>query len=69
MVIITALLLFSTVTCGLWIEYSRQGVERGSFAFHVIVGILAVIATMMTVVLSAEGIIAVRQDGCHPRRL
>jgi hypothetical protein len=59
MVVVAVLLLPSTVTRGLWIEYSGQEVGQSNFASHVIVGILAMTATVIAVMLSVEEIIAV----------
>ena len=44
MAIVTGLLLFSTVVCGLWIRYSGE-VDESSTSFHMTIGIVtAVIA-------------------------
>jgi len=51
MVIVTGLLLFSTVVCGLWLRFSGQKIEASSLDFHMIVGLLAVAATVVTIIL------------------
>jgi hypothetical protein len=51
MIILTGLLLFSTVVCGLWLRYSGKPVEPSSLDFHMIVGMLAAISTVITIVI------------------
>ncbi|MCP4541052.1 MAG: hypothetical protein GY832_28280 [Chloroflexi bacterium] len=51
MAILTGLLLFSTVVCGLWIRYSGEA-DNGSISFHMVIGIATAIATAVTIVLS-----------------
>jgi len=51
MIVITGILLFSTVVCGLWIRFSGQEVEVSSLNFHMILGILTAIATVITIIL------------------
>ena len=51
MIIATGLLLFSTVVCGLWMRFLGKQIEQSSIDFHMIVGLLAAVATVVTIVL------------------
>ena len=54
MVVVTSLLLFSTVVCGLWMRYSGKEVDDSSRLFHMVVGLAGVAATAVTLVLLAR---------------
>ena len=51
MIVATGLLLFSTVVCGLWMRFSGKEIEQSSIDFHMYVGLLAAVATVITIVL------------------
>ncbi len=59
--IVTGLLLFSTVVCGLWIK-ANPGMEdiASSIKFHMFIGLLTVAASAVSVVL---GLVAVNRLG------
>ncbi|HYE09895.1 MAG TPA: hypothetical protein VEF53_06935 [Patescibacteria group bacterium] len=48
--IITGLLLFSTLVCGLWIRANKV-TEMSSLNFHMIIGIASVIFSFIAVIL------------------
>jgi hypothetical protein len=51
-VIVTGLLLFSTVVCGLWLRYSGEDITDSSRVFHMVSGLLtAVFAIVMGILL------------------
>lgn len=50
--ILTGILMFSTVVCGLWIRYTPEPVEDSSIVFHMVIAILTVIASAATIILS-----------------
>lgn len=54
--IISGLLIFSTVVCGLWLRYSGQPVEESSISFHMTIGLATALITAATVIL---GVVAV----------
>jgi len=51
MMIITFLLLFSTIICGLWIRYSGEKFEKSNIDFHMIIGVLAAISNAISIIL------------------
>lgn len=51
MTVITFLLLFSTVVCGLWIRYSGKEVEASSLDFHMWIGILTAVSVVATTII------------------
>lgn len=50
--ILTGLLLFSTVVCGLWLR-SHQPVDPSSLQFHMIAGLATAAVTAATLILGA----------------
>jgi hypothetical protein len=51
MEIITGLLFFTTIVCGLWLQYSGAGITQSNKYFHMAAGLLTSLATAITVVL------------------
>jgi len=59
--VVTGLLLFSTVVCGLWIRYSPDVEDLASSVnFHMLMGLLTGAASVVSVVV---GLIAVNKLG------
>jgi hypothetical protein len=50
--ILSALLLFSTVMCGLWIRYSGEVVEDSSITFHLGIGLATAVVSVVTLALA-----------------
>ena len=50
--ILTGLLLFSTIVCGLWIRNSGELVEESSIIFHMVIGLATALVTAGTVILA-----------------
>ena len=50
--ILSALLLFSTVVCGLWIRYSGEVVEDSSITFHLVIGLATAVVSVVTLALA-----------------
>lgn len=50
--VVTALLLFSTLVCGLWLKYAGSAVtdRASSIQFHTGIGIAAVVFAFMTII-------------------
>lgn len=51
MEIITGLLFFTTIVCGLWLVYSGEEISQGNRIFHLAAGLLTSVATVITMVL------------------
>jgi hypothetical protein len=51
MEIITGLLFFTTIVCGLWLQYSGEEITQSNKNFHMTAGLLTSMATVITVVL------------------
>lgn len=51
MEIITGLLFFATIVCGLWLQYSGEEITQGNRIFHMASGLLTSIATVITVAM------------------
>ena len=51
MEIITGLLFFTTIVCGLWLHYSGEEITQSNRIFHMAAGLLTSLATVITVVL------------------
>ena len=49
--VLTGLLIFSTVVCGLWLRYSGEPVEQSSLNFHMLIGLATALVAYLTVVL------------------
>lgn len=49
--ILSGLLIFSTVTCGLWIRNNGEAVDESSLVFHMAIGLATALVTAITVVL------------------
>lgn len=59
--VLTGLLIFSTVVCGLWIKYSPEVEDLASSVnFHMLMGVLTAVASVVSVVI---GLIAVNKLG------
>lgn len=50
--ILTGIMLFSTLVCGLWIRYSGEVIEDSSITFHLSIGVVAVLFAAATLVLA-----------------
>lgn len=50
--IVTGVLLFSTILCGLWIRYSGEEITEGDLSFHTDIGIVMAIFALVTLVLA-----------------
>ena len=50
--ILTGILLFSTLVCGLWLRYSGEVIEDSSKVFHLSIGVATVLFTALTLVLA-----------------
>ena len=50
--IITAILLFSTLVCGLWMRYSGEIIEDSSKVLHLSAGVMTVLFAATTLVLA-----------------
>jgi hypothetical protein len=50
--ILTALLLLSTLICGLWLRFSGQPADKSSLDFHLWIALGAIGATLVTLVLA-----------------
>ncbi|MHA2096201.1 MAG: hypothetical protein ACW98F_16400 [Candidatus Hodarchaeales archaeon] len=48
---LSVILAFSTVVCGLWIEFSGEEIKKSDIKFHMIVGFLTVVSTMITIIV------------------
>ena len=48
MISVTGLLLFSTIVCGLWLRYSGEEINNNNLNFHMILGILTALFTIIT---------------------
>jgi len=51
MAIVTGVLLFSTVVCGLWIRYSGEA-DESSIGFHMTIGIATAVIAVAAMVLA-----------------
>ena len=51
MELITGLLFFTTIVCGLWLQYSGEEITQSNKTFHMAAGLLTSMATLITVVL------------------
>ena len=49
--VVTGLLLFSVVICGLWLRYSGKPVDESSLRFHMLLGLITAAASLITMVL------------------
>ena len=54
--IVTGLLLFSTLVCGLWIN-GQPEVDPSSAKFHMSIAILTVVFTVVTLVVRTIGVL------------
>ena len=50
--ILTGVLIFSTVVCGLWLRYSGQEIAKSSLDFHMVIGLLTCAAMVATTVMA-----------------
>jgi hypothetical protein len=58
--VLTGLLLFSAVVCGLWLRYAGSAIAESSPTFHMGMGLAAAVFSMVTAGL---GIAAAGQKG------
>ena len=49
MISVTGLLIFSTIVCGLWLRYSGEEINYSNLNFHMILGILTALSTIITI--------------------
>jgi hypothetical protein len=49
--IVTGLLFFTTIVCGLWLQDSGEEITQSNKNFHMTAGLLTSIATAITLVL------------------
>lgn len=49
MISVTGLLFFSTIVCGLWLRYSAEEINNSNLNFHMILGILTALSTIITI--------------------
>jgi hypothetical protein len=54
--VLTGLLIFSTVVCGLWLRYSGEPVEQSSLNFHMIIGLATALVACVTVILGVASV-------------
>ena len=54
MEIISGLLFFTTIICGLWLQHSGEEITQSNRFFHMTSGLLTSIATVITLVLLAR---------------
>ncbi len=51
MIIITFILMFSTMICGLWIEYSGEEKDPSAIKFHMVIALLTTISSIITILI------------------
>ncbi|MDP4145851.1 MAG: hypothetical protein Q8936_15420 [Bacillota bacterium] len=49
--VITALLLLSTLICGLWIKSKNLATDQSALSFHMKIGVLSVAFGIITIIL------------------
>jgi hypothetical protein len=51
MIVITVILMFSTMICGLWIEYSGEEKDPSAIKFHMVIALVTVLSTVITILI------------------
>jgi len=51
---LTGILLFTTVVCGIWMQYSGAVIKEADKTFHMVSGILAVILVAVTLFMTVR---------------
>jgi hypothetical protein len=54
--ILTGLLLFSSLVCGLWLRYSGEPVEESSLTFHMLIGLATALVAALTAILAVVNV-------------
>ena len=54
MLVISGLLIFTTVVCGLYLKYSGKEVTSSDLNFHMVSGLLMVVAVIITFFVLAK---------------
>ena len=49
MIVLTLILMFSTIICGLWIEYSGEEKKASDIKFHMVIALLTVLLSIITI--------------------
>ena len=53
--VVTGVLLFSTVVCGLWLRFSGEEITAGSRLFHMVSGLLTAVSIIIAMGLLLRG--------------
>jgi len=53
--LITGVLVFTTVVCGLWLQFSGEEITDGNRTFHMVAGLLTAACAVATMVLMLKG--------------
>jgi hypothetical protein len=53
--LVTGVLLFTTVVCGLWLQFSGEEITDSNRTFHMVVGLMTAASGVVTLVLMLIG--------------